>query len=84
MATIAVLAGMIFFLHSKPATRTGGWFHRVFTPLGDTDNAVDAMSSIVVGTTTIVSWLVCLCGVRYGRGTTVPRSPAHGFCWCSR
>ena len=52
--------GMILYLHSKPATRTGGWFHRVFTPSGDTDNAVDAMSSIVVGTTTIV-FLVALC-----------------------
>jgi hypothetical protein len=60
VATIAVLAGMILYLHSKPATRTGGWFHRVFTPSGDTDNAVDAMSSIVVGTTTIV-FLVALC-----------------------
>jgi hypothetical protein len=60
VATIAGLAGMILFLHSKPATQTGGWLHRVFTPSDDSDNAVDAMSSIVVGTTTIV-FLVALC-----------------------
>ena len=54
IATIVALAGMIWCLHSKPATQTGGWLHRLFTPSGDSDNAVDAMSLIVVGTIAIV------------------------------
>ena len=62
IATIVALAGMIWCLHSKPATQTGGWLHRLFTPSGDSDNAVDAMSLIVVGTTAIVLLVaLCLC-----------------------
>jgi hypothetical protein len=60
VATIAVLAGMIVYLHKKPATQTRGWLHRLLTTSGDPDNAADAMSSIVVGTTAIV-FLVALC-----------------------
>jgi hypothetical protein len=58
VATIAVLVGMIAYLHSKPATQTGGGLHRILTS-SDPDNAVDAMTSIVVGTTAIV-FLVAL------------------------
>jgi hypothetical protein len=62
IATIVALAGMILCLHSKPATQTGGWLHRLFTPSSDSQNAVDAMSLIVVGTTAIVLLVaLCLC-----------------------
>lgn len=64
VATIVVLIAMIRYLHSKPATRTDGWIHRMFTPSGDPHNAADAMSSIVVGTTAIVLVVaLCLCAV---------------------
>ena len=31
VATIVALTGMILYLHSKPATRTDGWLHRLLT-----------------------------------------------------
>jgi hypothetical protein len=60
LTTIAVLAAMIVYLHKKPATQTHGWLHRLLTTSGEPDNAADAMTSIVVGTTTIV-FLIALC-----------------------
>ncbi len=66
LASIVVLVGMIMFLHSKPATRPGGWLHQLVTPFGDPGTPVDVMSSIVAVTTVIVlivALCLCACGL---------------------
>jgi hypothetical protein len=60
VATLAVLIGLIFYLHSKPATHPDSWLHGLLTPSGDPGIPVDPMSMIVVVTTGIV-FLVALC-----------------------
>jgi hypothetical protein len=59
VTTIAALISMVFYLHSKPASETGGWLHRRLVNPGDGENAADAMTTIVTTTTTIV-WLIAL------------------------
>lgn len=56
IVTIAALVGMIVFLHSKPASKSGAWIGGT----READPAIDAMSWIVGGTTAIV-FLVALC-----------------------
>jgi hypothetical protein len=59
VTSIAALAGMIPILHTKPASRTGDWLHRLFVPVGAPDNTVDAMTALVIGSTSVI-WITAL------------------------
>lgn len=59
LVTITALVAMIAYLHTKPATRTDGWLHELLAS-GDTTNAADPMTAIVVGSTA-VAWAVAVC-----------------------
>ena len=70
VATIAALAGMIAYLHSKPAMGTGGWLHRAPSSPDGASNAVDPMLSIVIASTVIVFVVaLCLCGCAWATKT---------------
>jgi hypothetical protein len=66
--SIAALVGLIGYLHSKPASRTTGPFHRLFVKVEG--NAIDPMMTIV-GFTTVIVWVIalalCAFGIRKGR-----------------
>lgn len=59
VTSITALAGMILTLHTKPASMTGDWLHRLFVPAGGRDNTVDAMTALVIGSTSII-WITAL------------------------
>lgn len=59
VTSIAALAGMVPILHTKPASKTGDWLHRLFLPDGAPDNTVDAMTALVVVSTAII-WITAM------------------------
>jgi hypothetical protein len=59
VTSIAALAGMVPILHTKPASKTGDWLHRLFVPDGAPDNTVDAMTALVIGSTSII-WITAM------------------------
>ncbi|ANI40396.1 hypothetical protein [Mycolicibacterium vaccae] len=70
LTSIAVLVGMIFYLHSKPASQLHDWVRRLLTPAGDPGVAVDPMSLIVAVTTGVVLVVaLCLCALALWKKT---------------
>jgi hypothetical protein len=67
--SIAALLCLIWYLHTQPADRTKGPLHDLLVG-PDENNAIDAMTTIVVGTTAVV-WLVamvlCITAIRKRR-----------------
>jgi hypothetical protein len=57
--SIAALAGMVPILHAKPGSKTGDWLHRLFVPNGAPDNTFDAMTALVIGSTSII-WITAI------------------------
>ena len=65
VASIALLVGIIYYLHKKPASRTHGFLHDRFVNSDSKANAVDPMTPVVVCTTAIVfvvAFLLCIAG----------------------
>ena len=67
---ILALVGMIRYLHSKPASRTGGPLGWYLVDTGSPQNTIDPMTTIV-GYTTVIVWCValflCLFAIRMRR-----------------